>query len=174
MYPSKYTSDDLVFEKLAQDTNLNGFCCRIDDEDDPLEVNDFIHNYAKDHLEKKLSTTYLCMYKAQIVGVISLSMSSIYLSDLPEEEAQSLGDLPFKQIPVLLLGQIGTDIKHRRRSVCREMCDFSIAAAARLSEDVGCRYIALSTVQEKVPVYKKIGFIRKASKKDRVILTQRI
>jgi hypothetical protein len=171
---TKYTSDDLVFEKLTQETDLSGFCCKKDQDDDPLEVDDFIHNYSKDHLEKKLSATWLCKHGEQIVGAISLSMSSIRVDDLTEEEAYLLEGLPFKQIPVLLLGQIGTDVDHRRRNVCKEMCDFGISAAARMSKDIGCRYVALSTIQELVHVYERIGFIRKNINKQRIVMTQRI
>ena len=136
----KYTSADLTIEELTQDTDLSGFCCDAGNGDDPMEVNDYIINYAKDHLEKKLSKTYLCYYGSEIVGAIAMSMGSIYLKDLPPEEIAKLGDLDFKQVPVLLLGQIGTDVKHRRRGVCREMCDFALGIASKLSEEVGCRY----------------------------------
>jgi len=108
------------------------------------------------------------------VGAIAMSMGSIYLKDLPPEEIAKLGDLDFKQVPVLLLGQIGTDVKHRRRGVCREMCDFALGVASKLSEEVGCRYAALATYPEKVPIYESCGFTRKASEKQRVVMAQRI
>lgn len=174
MRPKKYTMADLNIEELTQETDLSGFCCDAGKGDDPMEVNDYILNYSKDHLEKKLSKTYLFYHGSEIVGAIAMSMGSIYLKDLPPDEVAELGELDFKQVPVLLLGQIGTDVNHRRRGVCREMCEFALGIASKLSEEVGCRYVALATITEKVPIYESCGFIRKTSKKPRVIMAQRI
>lgn len=174
MCQKKYTDADLTVLELTQETDLSGFCCDAGNGDDPKEVNDFIINHAKDHLAKKLSKTYLFYYGSELVGVISISMGSIYLKDLPPEEVAELGDLDFKQVPVLLLGQIGTDVNHRRRGVCREMCDFAVGIASKLSEEVGCRYAALATYPKIVPIYESCGFTRKTTGKQRVIMAQKI
>ncbi len=115
-----------------------------------------------------------CTQEGVIVGVISVSMGSIKLKDLPPDELEDIGKIEFDDIPVLLLGQIGTHVCHRRHGVCREMCDFGVSIAARLSEEIGCRYVALATKQEKVPIYESCGFKRKTLEKKRVVMAQRV
>jgi predicted N-acetyltransferase YhbS len=71
--------------------------------------------------------------------------------------------------PALLLGRVAVDNDFRKRDIGRCMCMWAVGLARKLSRQLGCRFVVLSTKDEsRITFYKKCGFqICPESKKKR-------
>jgi hypothetical protein len=59
----------------------------------------------------------------------------------------------------MLLGNMGTEKRFRKRGLSYFIRDICIGLARMLSKRVGCRYVYLRTAKNKIQYYKKLGFI---------------
>ena len=73
------TENDITPEKLStkileETDDLSTFAC---DEDDPMGLDEFIHEEAIQFQKEKLGVTHLLLYKRQVVGFGTLAMSGL-------------------------------------------------------------------------------------------------
>ena len=129
-----------------------------DDKSDPLEIHKFYCEDLKRYQESKLSTVRFIQNKDVIVGYFTVSMNAIELDKLGKDEKVK-GTTP-KKYPAMLIGRMGIDKKYRRKGIGSEICLFCRGLAIETSQKVACRYVILHTTEDKVPFYKKSGFIK--------------
>ena len=173
MEPKKFTFEDFKnnIQILSRDHDLSDFCCDFEDE---LGVNEFIHVEAFNYQNMNLGITYLFFHREKCLGFITLSMGSINLEELTEEEARKMGAKPFNHFPALLIGQIGTHNDFRERHIGTIMVNYALGMADRMCEEIGCRYLSLVTTQSKITIYTRMGFEVKNSGKKRIVMAQRV
>ena len=106
---------------------------------------------------------YLIKYEGEIMACFSVSMSGINVERLGKDE--KIQEATFKSYPAMLLGQMCTDKKQRRRNIGSYICEFVVGLAQELSNRVACRYVMLHTDMNKkrVDFYEKNGFVKAES-----------
>ena len=148
---------------LEKTDDLSTFAC---DKDDPMGLDEFIHEEAIQFQKEKLGITHLFLYKEQIVGFATLAMSEIEVKEAPS--LLSAG-IKVKNFPALLIGLLAVHNDYRDRHVGRIICLWCLEIAKELSREVGCRLVVVLTEGKTVEFYKKSGFttIPKYEKKER-------
>ncbi len=90
-----------------------------------------------------------------IVGYVSLSAAQIEREYLPKA-AQRNRPTP---IPVILLGQLAVDRRHRGKGYARSLMLFALTTAVRLSRDIGCFGVLTHPLDDEVRAfYRRFGF----------------
>jgi predicted N-acetyltransferase YhbS len=132
---------------LADDTAYFD-CCEI-------HLNDYIWYQAKDQQLEGAAVTYLAFYDDQIVGFISLSMSSILVQNVTGKHRPSTS---YPQFPALMIGRLATDYEYQHQGVGKVLCEFAIAQAIKHRELMGCQFITLNAKPNSIPFYQRLGF----------------
>ena len=169
MSTPKIKPEELTVEKLSIETDLSSFCCSNEDE---TGVDEFIHDEALKYQEEKMGTTYLFYYGEILVGFATISMNSIKIDESPDEE--KLEWIGLKRIPVVYIGQLGTDNSYRKRDIGKIICDWCTAKAEELSEEIACRYIVLHTYSSKIDFYTKCNFETTDPTKKDILMVRKI
>ena len=156
-------SEELRFEELASQ-QLGSFDCRVNGKDEQ-GLQEFIEKEARDYREKNLGVTYLVLLKGQVVGFLTLAMTSIRLERMMGEE--KIAGVPFENYPALLVGRLAVDKRFRRREIGSKICSWCLGLARDLSRIVGCRYVTLHARQEVVQFYTRNFFIVSEAEKDK-------
>lgn len=128
------------------------------DKDDDNGCNDFIHNEneAKKYQKERHGVTYLFFYEETMIGYVTLAMSSISAERL----AKGSETIRLDFYPCLLIGRLAVDNDWRKLDIGTYLADWSTGLALEMSEEIGCRYVALETKENKVQFYAKCGFQR--------------
>ena len=144
----------ILVKKLDLSDNLSCFKC---DQDDRLGCDDFIHkeDEAKLFQKERQGITYLFSYDGNIIGYVTLAMSSIS-SKRMDKWSKELISLKF--YPSLLIGRLAVGNNWRRKGVGKYLCDWCLGVAMALSEKVGCRYVIVETDQNNVNFYENCDF----------------
>lgn len=139
----------LVPTILAEKHDLSRFSCTNED------INDFVHNEARDFQNERLGISYVCLYDDRIVGFVTLSMADLKKARMGPEDKLQIGK---ENYPALQIGQLATckDLEHK--GIGTFLCDFSLAMAYKLSEKVGCRFLVLNAKQKVISFYEQYGF----------------
>lgn len=127
------------------------------DGSDPLEIHKFYYYDIRQYQESNLSTARFVKYKGAIVGYFTVSMNAIELDKLGKNEKVK-GTTP-KKYPAMLIGRMGIDKKYRGQGIGSEICLFCRGLAIDTSHEIACRYVILHTTEDKVPFYRKSGFV---------------
>jgi len=94
--------------ELSEIYDLSKFDCG------DLDINDFLRQDALIHQKERIASTFLFVYKNQILGFCSLAADAIYL-DLEEK----IGSIPlgtvkrYSQYPAVKLARFGRDVKYK-------------------------------------------------------------
>jgi predicted GNAT family N-acyltransferase len=163
----KLSITELDFGLLDPGDDITKLDCTEEDKSDPLQVNEFIHNYARAAHDSKLTTVYTVKHKKNLIACFTVSMFVIKAKKLANEE--QVKDLPINSYPAILLGQMCVDKGHRGRDIGKHMCTFALGIASNVSKRVGCMCLVLHTTETKSEYYKKYcGFTKaKVDPKDR-------
>jgi GNAT superfamily N-acetyltransferase len=142
--------------KLEFRDDLSGFKC---DQDDRLGCDDFIHkeNEAKLYQKERFGITYLFFYDGEIVGYVTLAMSSIPARRMDKRFKDSVS---LKFYPSLLIGRLAVGNNWRRKGIGKYLSDWCLGFAITMSEKVGCRYVILETDEDNVEFYESCDFKR--------------
>ncbi len=113
-------------------------------------------NQAKRLEAENTSVTYLFRVGSDIIGYVTLAMSSLKRSDLPKSLQDSHR---FSKIPCLLLGQMARDKRYRNKGVGKIMVAWVRSRAYELSREVGCRFVILDAELDRKDHYERyLGF----------------
>lgn len=150
--------DQIWFKKLEMADDISAFHCNNDDDSG---CEDFIHkeNEAKQYQKERHGITYLFYYGDQMVGYVTLAMSSISAERL-EEGAEGIR---LRFYPCLFIGRVAVDNEWRHRDIGTYIADWATGLALELSEQIGCRYVVLEAKESKVQFYSGIGFQKGAA-----------
>lgn len=134
---------------LTEKHDLSGFSCTNED------INDFIHNEARDFQNERLGISYVCMYADRIVGFVTLSMADLKKERMGSEDKLQIGK---ENYPALQIGQLATCKDLESRGIGTFLCDFSLGMAYKLFEKVGCRFLVLNAKEDVIGFYEQYGF----------------
>lgn len=118
--------------------------------------NEFLLNSAWQHQQNGYSVTDLVYVGGMLAGYVTTVMSELELdrTELPS-------DAPFSRIGALKLAQMAVDKRFAERGLGTMLIDLVILRGKRLSQsDLGCRYVILDALPEKVGYYERRGFVR--------------
>jgi hypothetical protein len=139
----------LDFDTLLKTDNFTDLDFTQKDGQDPLGVNEFIHNNPERYIENHVSTIYTVKYENNIVGYFTLSMSHIGIKDMMGDDHL---DVPFPNYPALLLGQLGVAKKYRGNKIGEEICKYCRGIGQEMDMKAACGFLILRTT---VPLAKK-------------------
>jgi GNAT superfamily N-acetyltransferase len=145
--PPKFDLSKLRFEKLSRESNTSRLDCTDEDGADPFGLQIFIRDEALTYQEERLGVTYLVFHESDLAGFVSVSMTCLGLADLGEGEKVEGVRVPS---PALLLGRLAVDKKSRGKGIGTSLCKFAIGLAVEISGAIGCRYVALHTLPDRV------------------------
>jgi len=139
-------------EVLTRETYDPSFICDCDDE---MGLNEFYHKEACEYQDERLGITHQFRYIGRVIGFVTLAMSSIERVKIPEEDQLALRQ---KVYPALLIGRLASHNDCRGKGLGTYLCKWCIGFAVEASSRVGCRYVALETIEKRVEWYKRRGF----------------
>jgi len=146
--------DEVEPRRLEFNDDFSNFNC---DHEDDLGCNEFIHseNEAKQYQKERHGITYLFFYEEEMIGYVTLAMSSIQAKRLDEEDITAI-HLTF--YPCLLIGRLAVANEKRHQGIGKYLANWSTGVALEMSERIGCRYVVLETSENKVDFYLRCGF----------------
>lgn len=120
---------------------------------DKEEFNDYYFNNLVIEDSKNLIKVFLFAHDKKIIGYLTLAMSKI-----SKDFHKDFGSMTTQNVPALLIGGMARHVEYRGRGVGILMRDYAINKAFKLSEQIGCRLLALEAVPDKIDLYTKWGF----------------
>jgi hypothetical protein len=93
------------------------------------------------------------------MAFLTVSMTSLTIMELEPTEKVPKAFMPY---PSLLLGRLAVDKRCQHSRIGTQLCLWTIGLARELSTRVGCRYVALHTLPNKVDFYTRppLNFIK--------------
>ena len=149
--------DELEFVKLDRQ-DLTSFDCadpRTGKDEQGLQT--FIQEEAHSFQEANLGVTYLVSFGGKVVAFLTVAMAGISISQIKAEEKVEGVDL--RNYPALLLGRLAVDNQLWGKDLGSYLCKWSLGLARKVSQEVGCRYVALHARGAVVSFYAKNGFV---------------
>lgn len=153
--------DGLTVRDIDEDIDSATFRCNEG-------VEWFIHNRAVLHQRLRISTTTCWLQDRELAGYISSAMSTVLIEDSPQRGALGLSAVLHhpaakhaKQFPAFLIGMLGVSQQFRRRGLAFHMVQSALGSAAKLSREVGCRFVTVDAdkTEEALGLYKNAGFV---------------
>jgi hypothetical protein len=177
MEPLKIEFEEIEIAKLSDDCegDLAIFDCSGDWQptndaeqvlkEGEIDINDFIKHDALKQQKMGLSNTYLFYYEGVVISFVTIMADSIKLSSREKQNAE----LPYKEVPAIKIGRLGTDYKVRGYGVGCFVIDFIKALAFNLTQgkdvfgndigtSIGVRYVTLDSYFNNLQYYEKRGF----------------
>lgn len=144
----------MKIEPLSREHNRKSFDCGDDD------ATRFLKDKALQDQERNLSRTMvlkdLTASPKGIIGYHTLVLSRIRQEEIPNDRPRITRD-----IPVILLGQLGVDLKFQARGVGDMLLMDAQARVHEIGEKVGIRALMLDARNERLATwYEKHDFIR--------------
>ena len=157
---------DLDFTKLKADTDLSAFsfCCGDSD------LNEFLFDDSKCHLELHLALTYFFYEKNEIVAYFSLSndilkhKKSLFTSnknykDFKINEMGLSHNLYGYELPSIKVGRLAINTKYQNMGLGKQLLDF-IKSTIYEKRFAGCRLITVDAYSAAIPFYEKNSFAK--------------
>ena len=133
------------------------------------EMVEHLQHRALEDQKNGIGVTYVWVLdEKEIVGYVSLAMFSMRKSLLPKKDR----NVGYRDIPVMLLGQIATHQDYEGRGIGEFMVLWTAGMARRYSRGVGCRGIVLHPHDDVIDWYvNKLNFCHlKDNEKDLMYL----
>jgi GNAT superfamily N-acetyltransferase len=139
--------DSIKQELLSEENYDRSFDCSDEDE---MGLNEFYHEEALEFHNERLGRTFIFQYQEKTIGFVTLAMTNIQREKLSDEQQF---DIRLKHYPALLIGRLASHNDCRKQGIGTYLLKWSIGAAIKISEIVGCRYIVLQTRESKAYWY---------------------
>lgn len=135
---------------LQEGHNRDAFDCG------ETSLNDFLRQYAIQHMRKNMSRTWVLAEDDSILAYSTLCMGELRRDDLPESEKRRL---PHHPIPVLRIAHLATDLKHRSKGHATHMLVDALQKAVLLSTTVGLHAVEVHALNNTAQqFYLAFGF----------------
>jgi GNAT superfamily N-acetyltransferase len=102
-----------------------------------------------------LGKAFLFTYNEKVIGYLVLAMSQLNRT-WDKKFNRSIKTVEY--IPALLIGKMARHDDYKGRGIGIMMRDYALNKALKLSEQIGCRLLALSAVEDKIELYHDWGF----------------
>ena len=116
---------------------------------------EYYHVTAFNDMKEGIGQTWLCMYKKQMIGFVTIAMAHMR----PERDERLRGK-GYGNIPALLIGHLATHKDYERKGVGTNLIAWAIREAVSYSKRIGCRVVMLNPEDdpEVRDFYTKRGF----------------
>lgn len=119
-------------------------------------MDDFLKNCAIAEQKDKLSRSYLTCLHNEIIGFFTLVASSIEV--LAIDTIDSIEEFPGSVYPAIDIHKLAITKEFQKKGIGKHTLWVAIGKILSVSENVGCRYVILDSVKDKIGFYKKYGF----------------
>jgi GNAT superfamily N-acetyltransferase len=120
------------------------------------DLDEFLKNDSLRDQENMISKTYLCFWKEDLVGFVTLLADTIAVQSIHESEG--VGDYKYTKYPAIKIGRIAVDRNSERMGIGRFILLAAIGKAVSISKEIGCRYITVDSKRDSIDFYKKHNF----------------
>lgn len=127
------------------------------------QVNGYLHGYAETIVAHGLGTVLALTEGAEILGLVSLSFSSIVLTNSEKGSFRSV-KTAFGAVRV---GSIGTVIGHQGRSCGSTLLHAAVGLAHRVSGFIGVRFLVADANNDHVDWYGRRGWVLNDARRER-------
>jgi ribosomal protein S18 acetylase RimI-like enzyme len=141
---------EFTIKTLNENHNLSLFNCSSP------ELNDFLKNDALMYQTNFLAQTYLCFYKNEPAGFVTIMTDIIEAKSI--HTIDKISSFRYGKYPAIKIARLGVDSRFERRGVGSYLL-FSVSILVfSLCKHVGCRYILVDSKNESTSFYEKYGF----------------
>ncbi|MDR2206601.1 MAG: GNAT family N-acetyltransferase [Flavobacteriaceae bacterium] len=153
--------DKIKIVRLEQDTPISSFDCGDTD------LNDFLHNDAKNYLKSMLAVTYLILVENEIAAYFCLSNDGLTRTTILTEEEKSLWNKVGRKIPNSKRRKTYPAVKIGRLAVNQKFSGFGLGTQMLLSvremylnrpHHAGCRFVTVDAYRTAFAFYEKNDF----------------
>lgn len=135
---------------LDASDNLDGFTCGTE------AVDEWLAKRAQRAMAQGTAVVYVVFCGSSLAGFYSLSAHSVLREDV--QGGWLRRNVP-EQIPAVLLGMLGVDVRFQGRHVGSSLLRDAILRARHVSEEIGARALIVDPADEAaVTFYLKYGF----------------
>jgi len=147
--------------RLEESTLITSFDCG------DIDLNDFLHNDAKNYLSSMLAVTYLVKIDNEIAAFFCLSNDSLTRTTILTNEEKALWNRVGRKIPNSKRRRTYPAVKIGRLAVAKEYAGFGIGRQIIRSivmiyiskqHHAGCRFITVDAYQKALNFYEKNKF----------------
>jgi len=153
--------DKIEIVRLEDNTPMSSFDCG------DIDLNEFLHNDAKNYLKSMLAVTYLLKVENEIVAYFCLSNDGLTRTTIVTEEEKSLWNKVGRKIPNSKRRKTYPSVKIGRLAVAQQYSGFGIGRhiidAVRLMyiskpHHAGCRFVTVDAYHSALSFYEKNNF----------------
>lgn len=98
------------------------------------DLDEFLKNDSLRDQENMISKTYLCFWKEDLVGFVTLLADTIAVQSIHESEG--VGDYKYTKYPVIKIGRIAVDRNSERMGIGRFILLAAIGKAVSISKEI--------------------------------------
>ena len=146
----KVSYDELSIIPLSKRYKLDSFCSTS------VELNDFLKNNALKDQENLTSRTYLCFWKRNLTGFITLVADTLEVQAV--NDIDRVDDYPYRRYPCVKIARLAVDRKFEKRGIGRFLLLASIGKVLSICDKIGCRFITVDSKPESIGFYEKHNF----------------
>jgi len=153
--------DKIEIVRLQEDTPISSFDCG------DIDLNDFLHNDAKNYLKSMLAVTYLAKIDEEIIAYFCLSYDSLTRTTILTEEEKTLWNRVGRKIPNNKRRKTYPAVKIGRLAVAKQYAGLGLGKQLLLSvremyineqHHAGCRFITVDAYRSALDFYEKNRF----------------
>jgi len=161
--------DEIAIVRLEDDMPISSFDCGDTD------LNDFLHNDAKNYFKSMLAVTYLIKVENEIAAYFCLSNDGLTRADILTEDEKSLWNKVGRKIPnskrrktypAVKIGRLAVAQRYSGFGIGRHMIDAVRIMYISKPHHAGCRFITVDAYRSAFQFYEKNDF-RFLTTKDR-------
>lgn len=120
------------------------------------DLNEYILYQAFEQQNEGCSTTYLAWCGSDVVGFISLSMSSLSVEYIERKHLFKASQ--YQSFPSLMIGRLAVRKGHQRQDCGTNLCMFAVASAMDFRDRIGCQFVIVNAKPDSIGFYEKSGF----------------
>jgi GNAT superfamily N-acetyltransferase len=147
--------------RLEEDTLISSFDYSDND------LNDFLHNDAKNYLKSMLAVTYLVKTDDEIIAYFCLSYDGLTRTTILTEEEKALWNKVGRKIPnskrrktypAVKIGRLAVAKKHAGSGIGRHIIDAVTVMYLCEQHHAGCRFVTVDAYRSALPFYERNDF----------------
>jgi len=153
--------DKIEIVRLEFETPISSFDCG------DIDLNDFLHNDAKNYLKSLLAVTYLIKVENEIVAYFCLSNDGLTRTEILTDEEKTLWNRVGRKIPnskrrktypAVKIGRLAVDLKYSGFGIGRHIINAVRIMYISKPHHAGCRFVTVDAYNKALPFYEKNNF----------------
>jgi GNAT superfamily N-acetyltransferase len=147
--------------RLEEDALISVFDCG------DADLNDFLHNDAKNYLKSMLAVTYLVKAKDEIVAYFCLSYDGLTRTTILTKEEQALWNKVGRKIPnnkrrktypAVKIGRLAIAKQYMRFGIGRQIIKSIVMMYTKEQHHAGCRFVTVDAYRSALMFYERNDF----------------